>query len=122
VLDLAGLQITAECQNFGDFLDVKAFTSKNGASAFYFAGGTPGADDTNSVRDISSVRVANRLFDIGDQIQIDNASPWTGDETIGTLNYSAPDGSVVVAHLALDEVRTASALVGCDLTGTAIGG
>ena len=37
---------------------------------------------------------------------------------IGTLNYSAPDGSVVVAHLALDQGAAGT----CQLTGTAIGG
>ena len=37
VLDLAGLQITAECQGFGDGLDVKAFTSKNDAGVYYTA-------------------------------------------------------------------------------------
>ena len=122
VLDLAGLQITAECQNFGDFLDVKAFTSKNGASVDYFAGYTADADDTNSARDISSSHATPRVFDVGNQLQIDNASPNNGNFTIGTLSYSAPDGSVVVAHLVLNEVRNINGRIGCDLTGMAIGG
>ena len=50
VLDLAGLQITAECQGFGDCLDVKAFTSKNGASVYYSAVSARGADDTDRFR------------------------------------------------------------------------
>ena len=119
VLDLAGLQITAECQNFGDQLDVKAFTSKNDASVYYFAGFTSGADDTDEFRDIGSAGLTTGAFDIGDQIQIDNATPFSGHNAIGTLNYSAPDGSVVVAHLAFDELALGG---GCALTGTAIGG
>ena len=53
VLDLAGLQITAECQNFGDILDVKAFTSKNDASMDYVgfhAGFANHADDVREHR------------------------------------------------------------------------
>jgi hypothetical protein len=129
VLDLAGLRITAECQNFGDFLDVKAFTSKNGASVYYFAGTGAFADDTNSQQDIDSDMYANGLFNVGTTLQIDNATPHggapggaPGDNSIGTLNYSAPDGSVVVAHLALDEVRSSDGNVDhCGLTGTAMG-
>ena len=122
VLDLGGLQITAECQNFGDFLDVKAFTSKNNAIALYFGGNAHLANDTDGVQDIGSEEAANRDFDVGAQLQIDNASPPLGDEAIGTLTYSAPDGSVVVAQLALDEIRTPTGFVGCALTGYAVGG
>ena len=38
---------------------------------------------------------------------------------MGTLNYSVPDGSVVVAHLVLDKLNAPG---GCTLTGTATGG
>ncbi len=117
VLDLAGLQITAECQSFGDILDVKAFTSKDGASVFYFAGLTLDANDTDTLRSIDSDQLGNGDFGIGLALDIDNATPNLGNNAIGTLNYSAPDGSVVVAHLALDEVPG-----GCALTGTATGG
>ena len=119
VLDLAGLQITAECQNFGDFLDVKAFTSKDRASVFFFSGFTADADDTDDVQDINSANSGHGAFDIGEQLQIDNATPFFGNRAIGTLNYSAPDGGVVVAHLALEELHPG---VGCALTGMAIGG
>ena len=117
VLDLAGLQITAECQTFGDRLDVKAFTAKNGANAFYLAGTVIGANDTDALQDIDSAAAHDKAFDIGEHLDIDNATPVNGDNSIGTLNYSAPDGSVVVAHLAFDELAG-----GCALTGTAIGG
>ena len=120
VLDLAGLQITAECQNFGDQLDVKAFTSKTDASVFYLGASALFADDTNGWRDINSNSITDGLFDIGDQLQVDNATPGpaeTGNNATGTLNYSAPDGGVVVARLAFDE-RTG----GCALTGIATGG
>jgi hypothetical protein len=122
VLDLAGLQITAECQNFGDELDVKAFTAKNGASVFYFAGSTFTADDTDAFQDINSNEVSNGNFNIGDQLQIDDATPNSGGDAIGTLNYSAPDGSVVVARLAFDEMFTNGVVTSCALTGTATGG
>jgi hypothetical protein len=123
VLDLAGLQITAECQNFGDNLDVKAHTAKNGATAFYFSGSPFGADDTDAMRDIHSAASGDGSFDIGEQLEIDNATTSNGNG-MGTLNYSAPDGSVVVAHLALDELRNISGavVIGCGLTGIAIGG
>jgi len=124
VLDLAGLQITAECQNFGDGLDVKAFTSKNGASVLYFAGFATFADDTDGSQDIDSASYGPGTFDIGDQLQIDNATPEDGTNSIGTLHYAAPDGSVVVAHLAVGEVLSGSGQThtGCTLTGTATGG
>ena len=47
---------------------------------------------------INSAQLSNGFFDIGDQIQIDNATPDVGNNATGTLHYSAPDGSVVVAH------------------------
>ncbi len=124
VLDLAGLQITAECQNFGDGLDVKAFTSKNGASVLYFAGFATLANDTDGSQDIDSASSTDGTFNIDDQLQIDNATPEDGTSSIGTLHYAAPDGSVVVAHLAIDEVHSGSGQphTGCTLTGTAIGG
>ena len=75
------------------------------------------ANDTDTLRSIDSDQLGNGDFDIGDQLQIDNATPNLGNNAIGTLNYSAPDGSVVVAHLALDEDA-----FGCALTGTATGG
>ena len=57
------------------------------------------------------------------KVQIDNATPTNGDNGIGTLQYAHPDGSVVVTHLALDEVFNTSGIrTGCALTGTAIGG
>ena len=119
VLDLAGLQITAECQTFGDQLDVKAFTSKNDASAFYFGGSSFDANDTDAGQDIDSADFANGSFDIGGQLQIDDATPVSGNSGIGTLNYSAPDGSIVDVHLALDVIVANG---GCTLTGTAMGG
>jgi hypothetical protein len=117
VLDLAGLQITAQCADFGDRLDVKAFTTKNGSSVAYFSGYTGGADDTNGFKDIASTEHLDREFDVGDQLQIDDATPDFGQDSIGTLQYWNPDGSVVVAHIAFDELPT-----GCALTGIATGG
>ena len=49
VLNLAGLTITAECQTFGDHLDVKAFTSKNDAID-YFAADTGGISALEDLR------------------------------------------------------------------------
>ena len=117
VLDLAGLQITAECQTFGDVLDVKAFTSKNDASLYYTAMSASTADDTNAIKDIASDRLPDKLFDVGSQFQIDNESPPNNPN--GTLHYWAPDGSVVVAHLALDRISDEG---GCAMTGIATGG
>jgi hypothetical protein len=123
VLDLAGLQITAECQTFGDDLDVKAFSSKDNASVYYSAGNTDNANDADNFQDIDSDQRSDGRFDIGSPLEIENASPRFGDNTMGTLNYSAPDGSVVVAHLALDEVYSEEDVqLGCNLTGIAIGG
>jgi hypothetical protein len=115
VLDLAGLQITAECQTFGDVLDVKAFTSKDDSRVYYAGISSITADDTDAIRDIASDRLPNGLFDVGSQLQIDNETP--GDDSTGTLHYSAPDGSVVVVDLLLDKVEG-----GCAMTGIARGG
>jgi hypothetical protein len=119
VLDLAGLQITAECQGFGDGLDVKAFTSKNDAGVYYTAMSARGVDDTDAFQSIDSDWVEDGFFDAGDQLQIDDASPPFGNDVTGTLHYTASDGSVVVAHLALNENGDEDR---CVLSGIAIGG
>ena len=62
VLDLAGLQITAECQGFGDGLDVKAFTSKNDAGVYYTAMSARGVDDTDAFQSIDSDWVEGRIL------------------------------------------------------------
>ena len=120
VLDLVGLRITAECQNFGDFLDVKAFTSKADASSYYVGiAGNP--DDTDTIRSVGGGANPEGRFDIGDAIQLDDVTPGgqgTGDIATGTLHYSHPDGSVAVVHLAFDIPEGG----GCALTGFAIGG
>ena len=119
VLDLAGLQITAECQGFGDGLDVKAFTSKNDAGVYYTAMSARGVDDTDAFQSIDSDWVEDGFFDAGDQLQIDDASPPFGNDVTGTLHYTASDGSVVVAHLALNENGDEDR---CVLSGIATGG
>ena len=121
VLDLGGLQITAECQNFGDGLDVKAFTSKNDASMYYVGFDAGGANDADDVQSIGSTAAPEGRFDIGEVRNLDNATPGTpgtGDISTGALNYSAPDGSVVVTRLAFDDLEGG----GCALTGIATGG
>src|SRR4029079_3231289 len=121
VLDFAGLQITGECQNFGDFLDVKAFTSKNDASSYY-VGVSGSIVPGDAFEGIMANSQPEGRFDIGDQLQIDNVTPGaqgTGDIATGTLHYLAPDGSVVVVHLAFDTDGEHDV---CSLTGTAIGG
>jgi len=121
VLDLGGLQITAECQNFGDGLDVKAFTSKNDASMYYVGFDAGGANDADDLQSIGSTAAPEGRFDIGEVRNIDNATPGTpgtGDISTGALNYSAPDGSVVVTRLAFDDLEGG----GCALTGIATGG
>ena len=120
VLNLAGLTITAECQDFGDHLDVKAFTSKNNASIDYFAA------YANGISALEALRSAHSYpgnFDAGSAFDVDNNSPYNGGNAVGTLHYSAPDGSVVVVDLALHEVEEMiSGHVRCVLTGTATGG
>ena len=59
------------------------------------------------------------FFDAGDQLQIDDASPPFGNDVTGTLHYTASDGSVVVAHLALNENGDEDR---CVLSGIATGG
>lgn len=119
ILDLAGLQITAECQNFGDVLDVKAFTTKDNASIFYFAATAMGGTDTDAIQSIGSDNVRYEDFDIGDQLQIDDVTPVN---SIGWINYWAPDGSVVTAQIALMRFPQLPADRVCQLTGTAVGG
>lgn len=56
-------------------------------------------------------------FDVGDTFQIDNTLPFGGDFAQFTLNYTAPDGSIVVANLYSYENPNFD----CKLTGIAIG-
>ena len=117
VLNLAGLRITAECQgSFGAIIDVKASTSKPGASAFY-VGFDSAVDDSDPNKDLGSTYFSDGQFNTGSTLDIDNATDNGGDGVTGVLQYSHPDGSVVVARLTLDEING-----GCALTGIATGG
>jgi hypothetical protein len=118
VLDLAGLQVSAECQNFGNELDVKARTSKDEASVTWFAVNSfHNADDTDIKRDIDSSILS--FFNVGDVLEIDNDTPGSDGDGTGTLQYWHPDGSVVVAQLTLQQRAPVG---GCALTGIATGG
>jgi hypothetical protein len=121
VLDFKGLKIAAECQNFGDYLDVKATTTKDLASAYLFGVGTAGPDDSDAFRDIGGTQYYGGTFDTPDVINVDNQipKPTSVPHGIATLHYEAPDGSVVVVELALTGTNTTN---GCTLTGMAFGG
>jgi hypothetical protein len=117
VLSLGGLVMTAECRNFGDRLDVKAFTTKDNASAYLASTYTAFPTDTDANQSIAGAERANAGFSTGDTFDIDNNFPNSGSEGIGTLIYEAPDGSAVVVHFSLDEKSA-----GCTMAGIAIGG
>ncbi len=120
VLNLGGLVITAVCRSFGDNLDVKAFTTKNGASVYLVTANT-NADDTDPFRNFDGEVEAQGTLDPvavspSDLIEVDNRIP--GGLGVVTLLYEAPDGSVVQVHLALTDANGTS----CELIGMAIGG
>ena len=123
VLDFKGLKITAECQSFGDWLDVKATTTKDDAGAYLVGVQTTSPSDTDGTRDITGDQLLGGAFGVGSVINVDNVVPRVfGDSFprgIATLHYEAPDRSVVVVELTLDG---GTAPDGCTLTGFAIGG
>jgi hypothetical protein len=117
VLNLGGLRMTAECRNFGDGLDVKAFTTKNDADAFFASTVTLGPNDTDEFRDLAGAQINDRNFDTDDVLEIDNNWATSSTSGVASLVYGAPDGSSVVVQFALSERPT-----GCLMTGIAIGG
>ena len=126
VLNLRGLRIDAQCQNFGDRLDIKAVTTKQDASVYMLGTNTFDQDDTDTVRDFDGTDFEDGDFDTGDVVEVDNELPPDGHVTfpgIATLHYEAPDGSVVVVDLAVDaDSLPEGGGSECTLTGVAIGG
>ena len=127
VLDLKGLRITAQCEDFGDRLDVKAVTTKENASAYITGIWTNDPNDDNAgVRDFDGAEFPDGSFDTTSVIEVDNEVPpalTTSLSGVANLHYEAPDGSVVVVDLALDPDTTPeNGGSECTLTGVAIGG
>lgn len=124
VLDLRGLRIQAQCEDFGDRLDVKALTTKEDASVYIGGTWIAGPDDTDGFRDIDGAEFADQDFDTTDVLEVDNEVPGPLTAAgIATLHYEAPDGSVVVVDLALDaDGGPGAGGSECTLTGVAIGG
>ena len=61
-------------------------------------------------------------FDLAAPMDVDNDFP-TGGNGMGTVHHDAPDGTVVVAHLTLQEHHSGpGGPDACDIKGTAIGG
>ncbi len=81
-------------------------------------GGLRGGIPTLEAFRTTGIRPGN--FDVGQVLNIDSP-PYNGTNNLVTLNYSAPDGSVVVVDLAQDELGE-DFFEGCALTGITIGG
>jgi hypothetical protein len=123
VLDLKGLKIQAECQDFGDRLDVKALTTKENASVYILGTHTVEPSDIDNNQDIDGTGFADGTFDTTKVLEVDNQIQGRPEfPGIATLHYEAPDGSVVVVDLALHADPSPPMGTECTMTGVAIGG
>ena len=118
VLTYPGLfRIDAQCQDFGDGLDVSARTGVDGSRIQMTTVRASNANDNDGARDVFSSQI--RLFNVADVFGIDDTFPGTmSDPTEVRIQFSTPTGFVSTTHLYLDETEP----VGCQLTGTSIGG
>ena len=116
VLNFPGkLWINAECQSFGDNLDVNAFTGEDSAFISAFSGLTYAFDDTDSVRDGRGMG-SGRSQHLGrlprrQRLSAGGCPRWV------SIDLSTPSG--YVAHVQLRMLHRGN---GCSLTGIAIGG
>lgn len=110
-------RIDAQCQNFGDFLDISAATGVDNAAISETAINTGfEASDTNGAqRDIVSRRDGD--FDTNEVFEVDNRSELISSGSDLTLHFSTPDGFVAVTELSADAPGA-----GCRLTGMSTGG
>ena len=108
VLDFPGkFRLYAECQNFGDFLDVNAASFEN-SSILVIAAGRP---------DIAQVEARTRIgVNVGVEAQIDDVVG--GNTRWFALDFQTPSG--FMAHVDLQWWY--NGLATCRLTGTALGG
>jgi hypothetical protein len=118
ILDLGGLQLSANCAASSN-TNLVATTTKDGSSASVSGIYSAGADDTNGARDINSGEFDNGDFDVGTTLDLDSfIGDGFADGEHGSLAYFAPDGSTVTAFFVLDEFGSDS----CHVNGFAIGG
>jgi hypothetical protein len=91
--------------DFGDILDVKAFTSKNDASVYFAAISSTAASDADAIQDIASDRYGTGFSMLVFRSK-STMRPRPSEMTRwARLTTPAPDGSVVVAHLVLDKLN-----------------
>ena len=109
-------RIDAQCQNFGDLLDISAATALDNSSISLTAQDALASNDQTSdgSRDIASRTDAD--FDANEVFEVDNNPELTIFNDI-TVQYSNPNNFAATTHL-----RTEVNGSGCKLTGISIGG
>lgn len=112
------LRIDAQCANFGDRLDLAAFTAVDD-SVISLNSTALGADDSDGRREIRLDSDFN--LDANEGYAIDNQLVPSGAPPFGvwqaTLQFAAPDGFSATVHLTINSFDSF-----CQVTGTAIGG
>lgn len=109
-------RIDAQCQNFGDWLDVAAVSGKENASIMVAAVRGNAAHDEDALHDL--VSRADLEFDEGDTIEVDSTSEFgAGASSAATVQFSTPEGFVATTELSVLVTPT-----GCKLTGVSVAG
>lgn len=108
-------RIQAECQSFGDGLDVFAFTGVSNSRISVTEGFTfNDTTDSDGTQDIRAF--VDSDFDVNEPVEID-LFPGLNNASQSTVHFATPDGFVAVVHLDLDENNA-----DCKLTGYSVGG
>lgn len=117
VLEYPGIyRIDAQCQNFGDFLDISAATAFDNSSIALTAQDALASDDRTSDASRDIAARSDIDFDSNEVFEVDNIPELTTFNDL-TLDYSNPNNFVATTHL-----RTEINGTGCKLTGISIGG
>jgi hypothetical protein len=108
-------RIDAQCQSFGDVLDVAALTFKDGSTitetAMYNGNG---ATDDDGSPDIAARH--DTTFNTNEAFEVDNTSEMSSASN-ATIHYDAPGGFTVTTTLQMQ-----TEVSGCTLTGLSVGG
>ncbi len=114
ILDFPGkFQMYAECQAFGDRLDVNIYPGENGTMIAGLSGYMNVFDDSNSTRDMAAVGGG---YDAGTVYLVDNVFPGLAPKW-ARIDFGAPSGFVAHLDLLLSVFGDS-----CSLTGTVIAG
>jgi len=109
-------RIDAQCQNFGDQLDVAASTGVNGAAISLTSMSSYFADDTDNFGSIGANQ--DEQFNTNESFAVDNPLPDFGASSHATIHFETQAGFVAVTKLQLREFTSG----GCLISGFSMGG